>query len=60
MIGRRARFFADRRHRSARGKAHDLFEGDHPAIDDRQARGDATGRYLVVVVAAKARAARAG
>jgi hypothetical protein len=43
MIGRRARFFADRRHRPTDGEAHDVFKGDQPAVDDRQAGGDATG-----------------
>jgi hypothetical protein len=58
MIRRRARFFADRRHRSADREAHDVLEGHHPAVDDRQARGDATGFDLLAVIPAQARAMR--
>jgi len=54
MIRRRARFFADRRHRPTDGEAHDVFERDHPAVDDRQASGDATGFHLLAVVPAEA------
>jgi hypothetical protein len=58
VIRRRARRFADRRHRPADGEAHDVFEGDHPAVDDGQAAGYATSLDLLAVVAAKVRAAR--
>jgi hypothetical protein len=58
MIRRRARFFADSRHRPTDGEAHDVFERDHPAVDDRQARGDATGFDLLAVISAQARATR--
>ena len=58
MIRRRARFFADRRHRSADREAHDVLEGDHPAVDDRQAGGDATGFDLLTFVPAEAGATR--
>ena len=50
MIRWRARFFADRRHRPADREAHDVFKGDQPAVDDRQAGGDATGFHLLAAV----------
>jgi predicted nicotinamide N-methyase len=40
------------------GEAYDVFEGHHPAVDDRQAGGDAAGLDLLAVVAAAAGAAR--
>jgi predicted nicotinamide N-methyase len=46
------------RHWPADGEAHDVFESDHPAVDDRQAGRDAAGLDLVAVVAAEAGAAR--
>ena len=58
MIRRRARFFADRRHRPADREAHDVLEGDHPAVDDWQAGGDATGFDLLAVISAQSRATR--
>jgi len=53
MIGRRARLLTDRDHRSADRWAHDIFEGYHPAVDDRQAGANAAH----LDVAAQARAA---
>jgi hypothetical protein len=58
MIRRRARFFADRRHRPAYREAHDVLESDHPAVDDWQAGGDATGFHLLAVVPAEASSMR--
>jgi hypothetical protein len=58
MIRRRVLLFADCRHRPADGEAHDVFEGDHPAVDDRQAGRDAAGLDLFAVEAAEAGAAR--
>jgi hypothetical protein len=58
LIRPRARFFADRHHRPTDGEAHDVFEGDQPAVDDRQAGGDATGFDLLAVVPAEAGAMR--
>jgi hypothetical protein len=36
------------------GEACDVFEGHHPAVNDRQAGGDAVGLDLLAVVAAEA------
>jgi len=58
MIRRRVCLFANRRHRPADGEAHDVFEGDQPAVDHRQAGGDAASLDLFAVVAAEAGAAR--
>src|SRR6266849_6754559 len=58
MIRRRAHLFADRHHRATNGEAHDIFEGEHPAVDDRQAGGDAACLDGLTVVAAEAGAAR--
>ena len=58
VIRGRARLFANRHHWPADREAHDIFEGDHPAVDDRQAGRYAGGFDLVAVVAAEARAAR--
>jgi hypothetical protein len=57
MIGRRARLFTDRHHRSADSKGHDVLECDHPAVDDRQAGGNAGRLDMFAVVAAEAGAA---
>lgn len=58
VIRRRVRGFADRWHRPTDCKAHDVFEGDHPAVDDGQAGDDATGLDPLAVVAAEAGATR--
>ena len=55
---RRVRGIAGRWHRPTDCKAHDVFEGDHPAVDDRQIGGDATGFDRLAVVAAEASATR--
>jgi hypothetical protein len=57
MIGRRACLLADRHHRSADREADDVFEGHHPAVDDRQAGGDAACLEGLAVVAAETSAA---
>jgi hypothetical protein len=57
MIGRRACLLADRHHRSTDREADDIFEGHHPAVDDRQARRDAACLEGLAVVAAETRAA---
>jgi hypothetical protein len=46
--------FADRPHRPPDGEAHDIFEGDYPAVDDRQIGGDAAGLDPLAVIAAEA------
>ena len=58
MVRRRVRGFADRWHPPTDCKAHDVFEGDHPAVDDGQASDDATGLHPLAVVAAEAGATR--
>jgi hypothetical protein len=45
---------ADRHHRSPDGKAYDVFEGDHPAVDDGQAGSDAARPDGFTIVAAEA------
>src|SRR5262249_13254686 len=57
MIGRRACLFADCHHRSTDRKARDIFEDHHPAVDDRQAGGNAGRLDMFAVVAAEASAA---
>jgi len=58
MIRRQACLLADRRHWPPDGKAYDVLEGDHPAIDDRQTGGDAARLDGFTVVAAEAGAGR--
>ncbi len=53
MIGRRACLLADRDHRSTDRETHDIFEGHHAAVDDRQAGGDAASLEMFAVVAAE-------
>jgi hypothetical protein len=60
MIGRRARLLADRHHRSTDREAHDVFEGNHPAVDDRQAGGNAARLDGLTVVTEEPGAARVG
>ncbi len=57
MIGRRTRLLADCPHRSTDSEAHDVFEGHHPAIDNRQAGGDAACLEGLAVVATETSAA---
>jgi hypothetical protein len=57
MIGRWACLFADCHHRSTDRKAHDFFEGHHPAVDDWQASGNAAHLDMLAVVAAEVSAA---
>jgi len=54
MIGRQACLLADRHHRPIDCKPHDVFEGNHPAVDDRQAGRDATRLDMFAVIAAEA------
>ncbi len=57
MIGWQACLLADRYHRSTDREAHDVFEGHHPAVDDRQAGRDAACLEGFAVVAAETSAA---
>ena len=54
MKGRRTRLLADRHHRSTDSEVHDIFEADHPAVDDRQAGSNAARLDMFAVVAAEA------
>src|SRR5579863_6680527 len=55
MVGRRRWRLADRDHRPVDREPGKGGEVDHPAIDDRQAGGDAGGLYGLAVVAAEMR-----
>ncbi len=57
MIGWRACLFAHCHHRSSDREAHDVFERDHPAIDDWQGGSDAACLEGLAVVAVETSAA---